>query len=110
VLYLPESGCGGIGFETYEETLFGETFLPFRYWCISLAELEAKEYLAKENPVAYGLAPLMQRGEMSKPRLKAACIRGLFKVRLPRFKPHYWFISWKPIFRLRKWRRRNSNR
>lgn len=77
VLYLPESGCGGIGFETYEETLLGETFLPFRYWCISLAELEAKEYLAKENPVAYGLAPLMQRGELSKPRLKAACLRGI---------------------------------
>lgn len=77
VLYLPRSGCGGIGFESYQETMFGETFLPFRYWCISLAELEAAEYLAKGNPVAYGLVPLMQRGELNKPRLKAICLRGI---------------------------------
>jgi hypothetical protein len=77
VLYLPRSGCGGVGFETYQETLFGETFLPFRYWCISLAELNAGEYLAKGNPVAYGLVPLMQRGELSNPRLKAICLQGI---------------------------------
>jgi len=76
VLYMPK-GCGGVGFEEYTETLFGEAFLPFRYWCIGLAELSAEEYLATKNPVAYGLAPLMDHGQLSKPRLKAICLNGI---------------------------------
>jgi hypothetical protein len=52
-------------------------FLPFRYWCISLPELSAEEYLATKNPVAYGLAPLMNHGQLSKPRLKAICLNGI---------------------------------
>jgi len=76
VLYMPK-GCGGVGFEEYTETLFGEAFLPFRYWCIGLAELSAEEYLATKNPVAYGLAPLMDHGQLSKPRLKALCLNGI---------------------------------
>jgi hypothetical protein len=70
-------GCGGLGFEEYTEILFGEAFLPFRYWCISLPELSAEEYLATKNPVAYGLAPLMNHGQLSKPRLKAICLNGI---------------------------------
>ena len=76
VLYMPKA-CGGLGFEEYTETLFGEAFLPFRYWCIGLAELSAEEYLATKNPVAYGLAPLMDHGQLSKPRLKAICLNGI---------------------------------
>ncbi|MBI1930587.1 hypothetical protein HYR99_40865 [Candidatus Poribacteria bacterium] len=76
VLYMP-AGCGGVGFEGYTETVFEETFLPFRYWCIGLGDLEAVVYLATENPVAYGLAPLMKHGEISNPRLKALCLNGL---------------------------------
>ena len=34
-------------------------------------------YLATENPVAYGLAPLMDGGTFSKPRLKAICLSGI---------------------------------
>ena len=75
VLYMPAGG--GLDFETYTETLFEETFLPFRYWCLNLGDREASESLATENPVAYGLAPLMQRGEMSNPRLKAICLSGI---------------------------------
>ncbi len=51
--------------------------MPFRYWCIGLLELNAEEYLATKNPVAYGLAPLMNRGSFSKPRLKAICLSGI---------------------------------
>jgi len=76
VLYMPK-GLGVLGFEEYNETLFGEKFLPFRYWYTSLAELDAEEYLAMTNPVAYGLAPLMNRGSLSKPRLKAICLSGI---------------------------------
>ena len=76
VLYMPK-GSGGLGFEEYTEALFDEKFLPFRYWCIGLPELDAKEYLATKNPVAYGLAPLMNHGQLSKPCLKALCLSGI---------------------------------
>ena len=76
VVYMPR-GPGKSGFETYSETLFGKTFLPFRYWCLSLADLDADEHLTTENPVAYGLAPLMNRGDMSNPRLKVVCLNGI---------------------------------
>lgn len=75
VLYMPQGA--GVGFEEYTETLFGKTFLPFAYWCISLGDCQAEVYLATENPVAYGLAPLMKHGEISNPRLKARCLRGI---------------------------------
>ncbi|MBC8235591.1 hypothetical protein H8E77_39090 [bacterium] len=42
-----------------------------------MAELSAEEYLATKNPVAYGLAPLMDHGQLSKPRLKAICLNGI---------------------------------
>jgi len=42
-----------------------------------LADLNAEEYLATQNPVAYGLAPLMNHGSLSKPRLKAICLSGI---------------------------------
>ncbi len=77
VLYMPAGG--GVGFEGYTETLFGEAFLPFRYWCISLGDCEAAVYLATENPVAYGLAPLMKHREISTPHLKARCLNGIAK-------------------------------
>jgi hypothetical protein len=92
-------GSGGLGFEEYTEALFDEKLrrginslvflliklfflkekfgLPFRYWCIGLPELDAEEYLATKNPVAYGLAPLMNHGQLSKPRLKAFCLSGI---------------------------------
>jgi len=76
VLYMPGGGDGS-GFESYTEALFGETFLTFRYWCISLGDLEVEKYLATENPVAYGLAPLMKRGDISNPRLKARYLKGI---------------------------------
>jgi hypothetical protein len=90
VLYL-SSGAGGLGWEEYREKLFGEEYLHFRYHCIGLPELQAsvsrfhfqieietkKEYLATKNPVAYGLAPLMEHDELSKPELKAICITGI---------------------------------
>ncbi len=75
-VYMP-GGSGGVGFETYTEAMFGEAFLPFRYWCVSLADLDAAAYQATANPVAYGLAPLMNRGDISHPRLKAICLNGI---------------------------------
>lgn len=34
-------------------------------------------YLATQNPVAYGLAPLMIRGDISNPHLKVICLNGI---------------------------------
>jgi len=76
VIYIPGGG-GGVGFEPYTETLFGETALLWRHWSISLGDLDADVYQATENPMAYGLAPLMKQSEMSKPRLKVRCLKGL---------------------------------
>lgn len=76
VLYLP-GGAGGLGWEEYREKLFGEEYLHFRYHCIGLPELHAREYLATKNPVAYGLAPLMEHDELSNPELKAICVTGI---------------------------------
>jgi len=76
VLYLP-SGAGGLGWEDYWESLFDEEYLHFRYHCIGLPELHAEEYLATRNPVAYGLAPLIEHDELSKTELKAICVTGV---------------------------------
>ena len=42
-----------------------------------MPELDTEEYLATKNPVAYGLAPLMNHGSLSKSRLKAICLSGI---------------------------------
>ena len=42
-----------------------------------MPELDAQKYLATGNPVAYALAPLMNRGNLSKAQLKAVCLSGI---------------------------------
>jgi len=77
VLYLPSAPIG-LGWEEYSEDLFGEGYLCYRFRCISLPKLSAAEYLKTKNPVAYGLAPLMDfENEMSRVELKAVCIVGI---------------------------------
>ncbi len=78
-LWCFENFCGGLGWEEYRETLFGEEYLHFRYHCIGLPELHAEEYLATQNAVAYGLVPLMEHGDRSKPQLKAICLKGILR-------------------------------
>jgi hypothetical protein len=54
---------------------FLRTVNDFLKHALSLPKLSAAEYLKTKNPVAYGLAPLMDfKNEMSRVELKAACI------------------------------------
>lgn len=73
VVYMP-SGSGGIVLEQYNEELFGQGYEHFCYHAIGLPELDARKYLATGNPVSYALAPLMNRGNISKAQLKAICL------------------------------------
>ena len=76
VVYLP-SGSGGIVLELYSEELFSQEYEHFYYHAVGLPELDVKRYLATGNPVAYALAPLMNRGNLSKAQLKAICLSGI---------------------------------
>ena len=48
-------------------TVLGQRRLRFWYQSVSLAKLDAEEYVGKGNPVAAGLAALMNRGKSREP-------------------------------------------
>jgi predicted transposase YdaD len=66
VVYL-RGGRTGISEEPHVERLFGKEQLRFRYSAVSLARLEAQEYVGKSSPVAIALAALMSRKRAPKP-------------------------------------------
>ncbi len=66
VVYL-RGGRTGLSEEQHVETLFGWEHLTFRYKAVSMARLEAREYLEKSSPVAAALAALMSRRRALKP-------------------------------------------
>ena len=63
-------GTGGITHETYVETLFGENILAFNYAALGLPELQADEYLYRDNPLAAALTALMKASREGRPRQK----------------------------------------
>src|SRR5262249_54457684 len=63
---------GGIGTEIYDYKAMGAG-LTLTFYRICIPDLEAEEYLRKDNPLAYGLAARMKRGRLSKVRLALAC-------------------------------------
>jgi hypothetical protein len=63
VAYLTP-GAGGLVRETYNEDLFGDDILTFRYRAIGLPDLSADDYVASENPLAPALSALMRAGIM----------------------------------------------
>ena len=60
---------GGDGFveETYDEASLGRRRVRFWYEGVSLAHLDAEEYVGKGNPVAAALAALMNRRKSREP-------------------------------------------
>jgi hypothetical protein len=74
VVLFVTRGRGTVGKARYEERIFGHRIVAFDYWRIALANLRAEEYLASENPLAYGLAALMDAGERRPAELKAECL------------------------------------
>jgi len=73
VIYLSR-GAGGLGTEVHEQTLFGKPVVRFEYGRVGVSDLPAEAYLLSNNPLAYGLAALMQPGERRPAELKVACL------------------------------------
>src|ERR671930_479234 len=74
VLYV---GREGIAREEYEEAVFGESILTFRYLQISLPLLRAEDYVQAEQVLGAGLAGVMRlpRDRQAQIRLHLACLR-----------------------------------
>lgn len=62
---------------TFEEDLDGPQLATFRYVAFSLAGCSAEEYLERPEPLAWGLAALMNPGSMSRVEHKLACLRRI---------------------------------
>lgn len=70
-------GRPGICVNTLEEDLDGPQLATFRYVAFSLAGCSAEEYLERPEPLAWGLAALMNPGSMSRVEHKLACLRRI---------------------------------
>jgi len=76
VLYL-HRGQGGVRVLALEDDLLAPGLGDFRYVAFGLAGCAAEEYLERPEPLAWGLAALMDRGALSRPQLKLACLRRI---------------------------------
>jgi len=70
-------GRPGVHIETLEDDLFNLDLGRFRYLSFGVAGCPAEEYLAKPQPLAWGLAALMRPGSWSRPAHKLACLRRI---------------------------------
>jgi hypothetical protein len=71
------AGRDGIAREEYEEAVFGERILTFRYLQISLPLLRAEDYVQAEQVLGAGLASVMRlpRDRQAQIQLHLACLR-----------------------------------
>jgi hypothetical protein len=76
VLYL-DRGEAGIRVATLFEEAPDEGLEGFRYMAFGLAGCDAAEYLARPEPLAWGLAALMRPGKLTRPALKLSCLRRI---------------------------------
>jgi hypothetical protein len=76
VLYL-HRGQGGVRVLALEDDLLGSGLGDFRYVAFGLSGSAAAQYLERPEPLAWGLAALMDPGALSRPELKLACLRRI---------------------------------
>jgi hypothetical protein len=76
VLYL-HRGKAGVQILALEDDRLGPGLGDFRYVAFGLARCAAGEYLDRPQPLAWGLAALMDRGALTRPELKLACLRRI---------------------------------
>jgi len=76
VIYL-SAGTGGLHEEYYNETVFDEEFLHFRYHAVGLPDLSADDYLERANPLAAALSALMRSDKWSKVRHKLLSLQQI---------------------------------
>ncbi len=81
VLYL-QRGRAGVQVQALDEHLLGRDLAPFHYISFGLAGCAANEYLGRPEPLAWGLAALMQKGALSRPALKLACMRRIATAKM----------------------------
>jgi hypothetical protein len=70
-------GLEGTGWITYEESLWEEDLLQFRYPYIGLPKLPALQHLEGENLLGVALSALMQVEDADRARLKAEALQRL---------------------------------
>ena len=76
-------GGDGLVEETYDEASLGRRRVRFWYESLSLAHLDAEEYVGKGNPVAAALAALMNRRKSREPlTLRALMLQAVFASEL----------------------------
>jgi hypothetical protein len=72
VVFYHCRGGGEIGRRERRLEFYGDTTLAVGYWAVGIGDLEAAEYLGRENPMAWALASWMQqpRRERAEQRLQ----------------------------------------
>ena len=76
VVYL-KGGRGGICEQGLDGDLTAPGLTSFRYLSFGLSRCSAAEYLAKDEPLAWALAALMDPMERTKAELKQACLNRI---------------------------------
>ena len=73
LVLLPNAG--GLGWQSYQEGIFGHQVLHFRYGQVGIRDLSSQTYLAENNPVAAALTVLMQSEGESPALLKLMALQ-----------------------------------
>lgn len=81
VVYL-RGGKADVHRQEVRIEVFGESFFSFTYLAFGLSRSRAEAYLVRPEPLAWGLAGLMRRGELSSARHKLACLKPISKAEL----------------------------
>lgn len=77
ILVNLKGGAPGLTVETLEEGTERLGTVRFQYRCLSLSGCLAEDYLAKPEPLAWGLAALMRSKIWSRPQQKIECLRRI---------------------------------
>ncbi len=80
-VYL-KGGPAGVVKERVTRRLWDEEMEAFHYFAFGLSRSLAEEYLARSEPLAWGLAGLMRAGELSPARRKLECLRPIARANL----------------------------
>ena len=81
VVYL-RGGKPDVAREEVRIDVFGQSFFSFSYLAFGLSRSKAAAYLNRPEPLAWGLAALMDHGALSPARHRLACLRPLTTAKL----------------------------
>jgi hypothetical protein len=81
VIYL-RGGKPDVSREKVRLATLGTTFLVFRYFAFGLSQSRAAAYLRRPEPLAWALAALMGRGELSRVEHRLACLEPIAQAEI----------------------------